>query len=178
MGVKDYLKAMTEENQIRCEKVGSGNWYWCFMSDEKMKKEKALAQAQADNDKARKTVEELREKVDDAIAEREEDDEDMLMEPGQDRNSMMNSHTELSKALDALRTELAGYSENDPIEVDSRRKQVEQDRLRVEMLTDAIYSMEGWFKQALGGDKEQLMGMKRSFYGDEYDEEACGLREV
>ncbi|KAH9221616.1 meiotic nuclear division protein 1, partial [Leptodontidium sp. 2 PMI_412] len=30
MQVKEYLQSMQDENLIRVEKIGSGNWYWCF----------------------------------------------------------------------------------------------------------------------------------------------------
>jgi len=39
MQVKDYLTALVDENKLRVEKIGSGNWYWCFKGDEKRKKE-------------------------------------------------------------------------------------------------------------------------------------------
>lgn len=40
--MKDYLTALVDDNKIRVEKIGSGNWYWCFMGDEKKKKEGEL----------------------------------------------------------------------------------------------------------------------------------------
>jgi hypothetical protein len=175
--VKDYLQGLSDENQIRVEKIGSGNWYWCFMSDEKIKKETALVKAEAEKVKALAVVEELQAKVDEAVAEREED-EDEEMESGNGRESMMQLHAELGTCLDALRTELAGYSENDPVEVERRRGQIVEESQRVDALTDAICSMEGWFKQRLGGDKAQFMAMKQMWYGDEFDEEAGGLREI
>jgi len=42
MQVKDYLTALVDENKIRVEKIGSGNWYWCFRGDEKRQKEVEL----------------------------------------------------------------------------------------------------------------------------------------
>ena len=55
---------------------------------------------------------------------------------------------------------------------------VMEDKARVEALSDAIYSMEGWFKQRAGGDKGQFSRMKQSWYGDEFDEDEDGLREL
>lgn len=75
MQVKDYLQALQDDNKIRVEKIGSGNWYWSFPSDEKKAKEAALARAQEEYDKANATAAELQAKVDEAGAARGEDDE-------------------------------------------------------------------------------------------------------
>ena len=178
MHLKDHMQLLVDENHVRVEKIGSGNWYWSFPSDEKIRKEAALEKAQAEKDKAQSAVEELEQKVADAVAARAEDDDEMIMEPGQDRDSMMGLHAELCKTLGAFRTELAGYSENDPVEVERRRAAVAEDRLRVDAVTDAICSMESWFKQRMGGDRMQLLMLKQSWYGNEFDEEAGGLREI
>ena len=82
MQVKDYLQALADDNKIRVEKIGSGNWYWSFPSDEKKAKEAALEKAQAEHCKADNIVMELQTKVDEAGAARAEDEE-MLMGPGQ-----------------------------------------------------------------------------------------------
>jgi hypothetical protein len=178
MSVKDYIQAMTDENLIRVEKIGSGNWYWSFMTDEKLKKEQALTKAESEKAKAQTIVEDLQTKVEEAAAAREEDEEEMLMEPGMNRKSMTKVHGELSKQLDTLRMELATYSDNDPVEVERRKARIVEEMRGVDMLTDSICSMEGWFKRQMGGDKVQFLSMKQSWYGEEYDGEAGGLREI
>jgi hypothetical protein len=82
MQVKDYLQALSDDNKIRVEKIGSGNWYWSFPADEKKAKDAALEKAQEEYNKANATVTELQAKVDDAGAARAED-EDMLLGTGQ-----------------------------------------------------------------------------------------------
>jgi hypothetical protein len=81
MHVKDYLQALADDNKIRVEKIGSGNWYWSFLSDEKKAKDSALEKAQDEFNKINATVAELQAKVDEAGAARAED-EDILMETG------------------------------------------------------------------------------------------------
>jgi hypothetical protein len=81
MQVKDYLQALSDDNKIRVEKIGSGNWYWSFPSDEKKAKEAMLERAQEEFNKANAALTELQAKVDEAGAAREDDD-DMLMEIG------------------------------------------------------------------------------------------------
>lgn len=81
MQVKDYLQSLSDDNKIRVEKIGSGNWYWSFPSDEKKAKQAALDKATQEHQKATSIVQELQAKVDEAGAARAEDDE-MLMEGG------------------------------------------------------------------------------------------------
>lgn len=178
MAVKDYLQGLSDENMIRTEKIGSGNWYWCFLSDEKIRKEEALSKAEKERDKAQATVEELQQKVDDASAAREEDEDEMPMEPGMDRGSLTTKHALLEKELEVLRIELAGYSENDPEEVERRRARIVAEKSKVDIITDQICSMESWYKKQAGGDKVQFLMMKKNWYGDEFDEESGGLREI
>jgi len=81
MQVKDYLQALSDDNKIRVEKIGSGNWYWSFPADEKKAKDAVLEKAQDEYNKASATVAELQAKVDGADAARANDKE-MLMETG------------------------------------------------------------------------------------------------
>ncbi len=81
MQVKDYLQSLADDNKIRVEKIGSGNWYWSFLSDEKKAKDAAFEKAKGEHCKAKNLVLELQAKVDEAGAARAEDEE-MLMEPG------------------------------------------------------------------------------------------------
>lgn len=57
-------------------------------------------------------------------------------------------------------------------------KEMQQFQVETEKFTDQILSMEGWFKERTGGDKEQMVGMMRMCYGDEFEEEDGGLREL
>jgi hypothetical protein len=193
MHVKDYLQALADDNKIRVEKIGSGNWYWSFPSDEKQAKDAALAKAQDDYNKANATVAELQAKVDDAGAARA-DDKDMLMEtgeddstwlgtacwqhPGGDRKTLITKHGDLTKEVEKLRTELAAYSEQDPVEVEKKAAETQKARSDADKFTDQIYSMEGWFKQQYAGENETVTNIMKMLYGDEYDEEEGGLREL
>ena len=175
MQVKDYLQALSDDNKIRVEKIGTGNWYWSFPSDEKKAKEAVLEKAEQDHAKALATVRELQSKIEEAGMARG-DDEDMLL--GNDRNSLVTRHADLTKQVDVLRTELAAYTDQDPIELKKKRAETTQFKAEADKWTDQILSMEGWLKELMGGDREQMTAMMRQFYGDEYDEEEGCLREL
>jgi hypothetical protein len=84
----------------------------------------------------------------------------------------------LAKELETLRTELAAYSEQDPVEVERKADETQKARKDAEKFTDQIYSMEGWMKNMCGGDAESMLQMKKMLYQDEFDEEEGGLHEL
>ncbi|PVI01331.1 hypothetical protein DM02DRAFT_641943 [Periconia macrospinosa] len=175
MQVKDYLQSLSDDSKIRVEKIGSGNWYWSFPSDEKHAKESALVKAQEEYNKANEIVTALQQKIDEAGAARNED-EAMLNDIGMDRKALITKHADLTKELEGLKQELAAYSEQDPVEVEKKKKEMHDLSVDVERYTDHILSMEGWLKEHAGGDPEVLLGLKSTLYGEEFDEEIGGLR--
>lgn len=74
MQVKDYLQVLQDDNKIRVEKIGSGNWYWSFPSDDKKAKEAAHEKAQGEFNKINAMVTELQAKVDEVGAARADDE--------------------------------------------------------------------------------------------------------
>jgi len=158
------------------EKIGSGNWYWSFASQDRKTRQKALDEAQATHDKAASVVSDLREKLGEAEAQRA-DEENMLDGNGESREELVTAKAVLESELKALRKDLAAYSDNDPTELERKRKDIPKYKLEAEQYTDEIYSMEGWFKDKGQGD-EAIAALRMSLYGDEYDEEEGILREL
>lgn len=169
MQVKDYLQALNDEGKIRVEKIGSGNWYWSFLSEEKKSRENVTGQLKEELAKVEGSLSELDEKVREASEKRGEDDEE--------RGELVSAKLELDGEVGALRTELEGYKDGDPGEVDRRRKEIKTLQARTEVWTDNIGILEGYMMNLMGGDREKLDGMKRELYGDEYVE-GEGLKEL
>jgi Mnd1 HTH domain len=169
MQVKELIQNLTDDNLVRVEKIGSGNWYWSFPSEVQLRKEEAVAKAQEENAKATAMAEELQGKVDEASAAREDDDDD--------RPALMKRQAALRKEVEGLRAELTSYSEDDPVEIEKRRERTLACRKEAEKWTDQILSMECWIKAQAGGNREQFAMMQRDWYGAEFDEEEGGLRE-
>ena len=172
----DYLQALQDESKISVEKIGSGNWYWSFASEDKKTREHALAEAQAAHDKIATTVDELKEKVAEAQAERE-DEADALEHGGESREELSAARSELNMELKVLQKELAAYSDTDPTELERKKKEIAVFWREAEQFTDEIYAMEGWFKK-LGQSEEGLKTMRMGMYGEELDEEEGVLREL
>lgn len=175
MQVKDYIQALTDENQVRVEKIGSGNWYWAFIGEELRAKETALAKAKEEHDKATAVVEDLECKIEEANAERQdgEDGDEAI-----DRAATTLQHDQLVGRIAVMKSELAGYSQNDPVEMDRRKSEATQLRNNIETLTDQIVEMEGYLMGKSGMDRETALAWKRETYGVEFSEEDEGLREL
>ncbi|KAJ9626433.1 hypothetical protein H2203_004065 [Taxawa tesnikishii (nom. ined.)] len=171
MQVKDYIQALTDENKIRVEKIGSGNWYWSFPSEEKKTREKALTEATLANQKAEAVVQELRGKVAAATKQREEDNN---TGDGESREELVQQHGQLEDKVEGLRNELAKYSDSDPTELERKKEELARSKEAAQKWTDECLSMEAWLLRQ-GINRDQLDDMKRDWYGAEYDEENEGL---
>lgn len=134
-----------------------------------------LSKAQAEHDKTAAMVEELEKKIVLETTARDEGD-GSCDEAGMSREEMLDQHSSLMKAVDALRTELAAYSDNDPAEFARKTQEVENTKTASVNYTDQILAMEGWMKSRFG--REDLQTSKKEWYGIEYDEEEEGLKEV
>ena len=169
MQVKDYLQALSDEGKIRVEKIGSGNWYWSFLSEEKRNRESTLGTLKDELAKVEGSLEELEEKVREASEKRGEDDED--------RGGLVSAKLELEGEVESLKKELEGYKDGDPGEVERRRQEIKSLQARAETWTDNIGILETYMLGLLGGNREGLDGLKREIYGEEYVE-GEGLREM
>ena len=168
MQVKDFLQALSDEGQIRVEKIGSGNWYWSFASEAKKERTDTMAKLREEKEKVDASLSELDGKVKEASALRGQD-------PG--REGLVERRLGLEREVEGLRGELEGYRDGDPGEVERRRTEIGAYRIKAERWTDNIQVLESQMLSSMGGDREKLDGMKREVYGDEYVEEE-GLREL
>lgn len=176
--VKDYIQALSDDNLIRVEKIGSGNWYWSFPSEEKLKREDLLNKAQADRGKANVTLERLRSKIEETQAARDGEDEEQVTECQSDRENLTARQSTLAKELQLLRMALAAYSENDPVEMEKRKELIRKRKAEAEKWTEQIQTMEEWFRKHAAVDRERFLLMKQNWYGDEFDEDEGCLREI
>lgn len=85
---------------------------------------------------------------------------------------------QLELEFEAVRRELATYSDNDPSELEKKAREAAEWKVAAEECTDDIYSMEGWLKEAIGASAEGLAAILESIYDKEYDAEAKTLREL
>ncbi|KAK5173701.1 uncharacterized protein LTR77_002382 [Saxophila tyrrhenica] len=177
MQVKDYLQHLQDENRISVEKIGSGNWFWCFPSEQKKIRERALAEAQSTHDKAASVVNDLKQKLADINAQHE-DEAEMLDNGAESREELVESKAALQSDVKRLEKALEAYRDTDPTEIERKKAVVQLLRDQATQCTEEIYSMEGWFKERTGSD-EVIAALRQMIdYGAELDEEEGVLKEL
>jgi len=77
-----------------------------------------------------------------------------------------------------LNKELASYRDFDPAYLECMEQQVVALKEDAERWTEMIHSMARWVKASSGMARDQLADMQRNWYGQEWDEEEGGLREL
>ncbi|CAI7582114.1 unnamed protein product [Penicillium glandicola] len=163
--VKEYIQALTDEGQLRVEKIGSGNWYWSFNSDEKYERERQLGRMTTEVEKVRKSCADAEEALATEIIRRGEENEEQ-------RECLMAKKAELQVAVDRVRTTEAQLS--GPLNSLSSKgvKQVREElagfQQQTLQWTDNIYMLEEYLRKLAGGDRQIIEGILRECYGDEY----------
>ncbi|KAG8533117.1 uncharacterized protein KY384_001900 [Bacidia gigantensis] len=168
MQVKDFLQALSDEGKIHVEKIGSGNWYWSFLSEEKNTRETTMADLEAEKGKIEVAVQELEDKMREASEQRGQ-------ETG--RAELLDKKVVLDAEVEELKKELEGYSDGDPTNVETKRREAAELRGDADRWTDNILILEGHLKKMMGGASEELEQIKRQIYGNEYVE-GEGLQEL
>ncbi|KAK6524005.1 hypothetical protein TWF694_005673 [Orbilia ellipsospora] len=117
MQVKDYLTALVDDNKIRVEKIGSGNWYWCFKGDEKKQKENQVKEWE-------KEVKVLEGKMREVALdiEREQESKEGGNDEKAQRSLMVDEIQQFKSEKEAMEKELALYADNDPAQIDRLRE--------------------------------------------------------
>lgn len=176
MQVKDYIQSLTDEGQLRVEKIGSGNWYWIFPSEEKREKQRVRDALLKEVSRAEKGVNELEAQVDKVRKEREMDRDADREDP--------NKREELEERLGELERELKKLNEREQMvlkdgagSVKKMREDVGNWKQGASLWTDNIYILEAYLEKLAGGDREVVEAVKRECYEDEYIE-GEGLREL
>lgn len=163
MQVKESIQNLTDDYQVRVEKIGSGNWYWSFNSDSKKAAENRLGNLKAEEGKLVAGIKELESQIERELKLREEGEE----EGGVSRKELLETHERLLREKGELDTGLAQYCDNDPEEV--LRKVEETKRLKASTLVitdniEALGDMVGTLT-ATRAEKDQTMAQ---VCGDEY----------
>jgi len=166
MQVKDVLQGLQDENLIRVEKIGSGNWYWCFTSDAKKLKENTINTLKAEESKLIVSIAEAERQIEEETATREDDNE-MLEGNGMDRKALLEAYDALLKETELLDKELACYSDSDPAEVQRKMGEVINLKASTIRWTDNIEALECMLGD-LTKDRHQTSEIMQNACGDEY----------
>lgn len=173
---KEYIQALTDENKLRVEKIGSGNWYWSFGSDEKHEGERQLARVKAEVEKARKSLADAEATLAAETARRLQEGDDDSRDS--ERKILLDWKADLAAQVARLR-QVAAQSEDSVSRksVDQLRRELAAFRQQAMQWTDNLYVLEEYLRRLAGGDRDAVAAVLRECYGDEYVE-GEGLREL
>ncbi|PWY87149.1 meiotic nuclear division protein 1 [Aspergillus sclerotioniger CBS 115572] len=173
MQVKEFVQELTDEGRLRVEKIGSGNWYWCFAAEEKKEREARVSRLEKEVDRLRGSCEDaearlLARKTARVQEGEEEEEHRRLME----QKAVLEREThQLQGEWLALSTRAEGKS------LPQIKEETEENRRLAHMWTDNIYVLEGYMGKLTGGDREVIRMVQQECYDEEYVE-GEGLREL
>nr|POE54136.1 e3 ubiquitin-protein ligase hel2 [Quercus suber] len=136
-------------------------------------REKALAEASESHDKATAAVKELKQRLAD-IRSKREDEKDVFGNGGDNREDLDASRLKLQKNIQALATELVTYKDNDPTELESKKRQIQEFKAEAEQHTDEIEAIESYIMEQ-GTDSLTMKEMREEWYGNQYDPDEAQL---
>jgi len=187
MQVKEYIQMLTDENLIRVEKIGSGNWYWCFGSDEKKARETRLGQLQKEVEKAQASYDDMGSCLAEQLAKREAEANGGGGESGGDgnnedeRDTLQYQKGVLEKQVQQLQAQwkavMPSTGDGEWKSVQEKKAELGTLRQTVQQWTDNIYILEEYLGKLAGGDREIIAAVQQECYGEEYVE-GEGLREI
>jgi hypothetical protein len=155
MQVKEYLQALADENLIKVEKIGSGNWYWSFRSDAKKIREATIYSLKAEEDRMIAAIADSERQIEEEMEKRHMDDE-MVDNGGMDRKALMEAHEALMKEKECLDNELALYSDNNPTDVLKKMEESAKLKRSAMRWTDNLESLESYLMKSLSVDRGQV----------------------
>ena len=131
--------------------------------------------AQTAHEKANAIVQDLKNKLTEAQAQRE-DEAEMLDNGAESREELNAAKSGLEKEVKEFEKQLAAYSDSDPTELEHKREEMKKFKGEADQWTDDIYAMESKLKEKFG--EESVKELRAGLYGDEYDEEEGGLKDI
>lgn len=138
MQVKEYIQNLTDEGKIRVEKIGSGNWYWCFGGDEKREKQARLNQLEKEVKMLQASYDEAEASLADKRAKWEEEGEDEQSNLAE-REELARRKGELEKERNRLQAQwIAATTTEEGKGVQEMREEIEEFRKQALMWTDNI----------------------------------------
>ncbi|OJJ46874.1 hypothetical protein ASPZODRAFT_65293, partial [Penicilliopsis zonata CBS 506.65] len=181
MHVKEYIQALTDENLLHVEKIGSGNWYWSFASEEKKQREKRKAELTKEVDKVKRGWEEVSSELEKERKKRKGSGPTEADQEGKEEreiDELIELRARLEMEIGQLRSAEKALAEDEGGKgVDAKRADIRRWKEAAQTWTDNIYILEEYVLKVAGGDREVVDALKRECYGVEYVE-GEGLREI
>lgn len=147
MSVKEVLQELCDNDLVSFEKIGSGNFYWCFPS-EACNRRKVLEQ------KLLGKISELESEIDKLTNEITE------LEPGredsEERNQLDNEISEISRKLEDVRTEAGKYEKLNPQGLKAMKEDTKVALEAANRWTDNIFQLRSYITKQFNVDRKDF----------------------
>jgi len=157
MSVKDVLQELVDNDLVSFDKIGSGNFYWCFPSE-------ALNRRKIQEDKLNVQIKQYEDeiaKLQKEIAELEPGKEDC-----QERTDLNKEVQEFSKQLQEILQESAKYESLNPEGIKKTQRQTKIAFDSANRWTDNIFSLKSWVTKSFNIHAAQFneqFGLEENF---------------
>ncbi|KAK9377544.1 meiotic nuclear division protein 1 [Lipomyces chichibuensis] len=138
MQIKDILQGLIDDGLVRCEKIGSGNYYWSFPSDASRSRILKLESMRNKVEAGNENVALLEEKLQLESAAREKTEE---------REVLLKDVDAKQSNLSALNAAISKYSDCDPELLEIQQHALAKAKEAVNRWTDNIFSVIGYFRE-------------------------------
>ncbi|KAJ1882848.1 Meiotic nuclear division protein 1 [Coemansia sp. RSA 486] len=141
--VKDVVQSLVDDNMVRCEKIGTSNYFWSFPSESALKRKTRLQDLQKEVLALETKQTELEQNIEQAMLGREQTEE---------RKSLVEELTEVEQLWNGQQEELRQFRECDPELMAQRKKQAVVAKDAANRWTDNIFIIQGWVRDKFNMD--------------------------
>lgn len=135
MSVKDVLQELVDNDMVSFDKIGSGNFYWCFPSDAYNKRQVAIDTLSASISSMESEIASLEAQ----IAELEPGRED-----SEERTRLDSEVSEIQKQLDEVQLISQSYEALNPESIRKAQRHAEIALEAANRWTDNIFTIKSW----------------------------------
>ncbi|KAJ2699752.1 Meiotic nuclear division protein 1 [Coemansia sp. IMI 203386] len=141
--VKDVVQSLVDDNMVRCEKIGTSNYFWSFPSESALKRKTRLQDLQKEVLALETKQTELEQNIEQAMLGREQTEE---------RKSLVEELAEVEQLWNGQQEELRQFRECDPELMAQRKKQAVVAKDAANRWTDNIFIIQGWVRDKFNMD--------------------------
>ena len=147
MSVKEVLQELCDNDLVSFEKIGSGNFYWCFPSQ-------AYNRRKVVENRLTKNINDIEAEIKSLEAEIAE------LEPGREdcdeRTKLDKEVEEFSQKISSVKHEAAKYEKLNPAGIREKQEQTKIAFDAANRWTDNIFSLSSWVEKKLGKPKSDF----------------------
>ncbi|KAJ2857026.1 Meiotic nuclear division protein 1, partial [Coemansia asiatica] len=135
--VKDVVQSLVDDNMVRCEKIGTSNYFWSFPSESALKRKTRLQDLEKELALMEAKQSELDSAIEQALLGREQTEE---------REGLVEELGDVEALWNKQQAELRQFEECDPVRMNERKKQTMVARDAANRWTDNIFIIQGWIR--------------------------------